>query len=564
MFARRRTTAALVGCLAITLLPSLASAAPSAPPSASAAVQVEQGGRFVYAIEEPIFGWNLSNLFANTFDAGQVLEQIYPSVFNMSPDLTHLLLNTDLMRSARLVDRHPQTVVYRIRAGADWSDGTPIDVRDFRYAWKTQNGRGCPTCAVASTTGFQDIKSIQGSHRGKKVTAVFGEHFADWKSLFGAGYGLLPAHIAAKHGSLAHSFNDYFTNKPPAVSGGPFAYDSGTGDRSVTLVRNAHYYGAPAKLDTLKFKVIGSVDDEVRALRQHVVDAIYPSQLSLSSAAVDKIRSTAHVNTTMARGALWEHLDFNLMSGPLKNPALRRALFVAFDRKQAIAASVGTYAPNTRPLNNRMLMAQQAGYRDNVSEFHLGSGDIDRAKAILTDAGYTGVGTDLVAPSGHEVRDLRFRYTVGNTLRQKEGQKFASAAAQLGVTVTVQSTDDLGRTLTHGDGAYDYDIVVFAWVGGPFFGSNRDIYRTGGGSNFGGYSNAKVDSLLRSAAGALDRSHAVDLYNRADRLISKDAYTLPVFQRPDLLAVYRKWGNVRENASGQGPAWNAQRWGVRV
>jgi peptide/nickel transport system substrate-binding protein len=524
-------------------------------------VTVQRGGTFVYTIEKPITNWNLNHYLGNTFDGGEVLEQIYPSVFNASPDLTHLLLNTDLMRSARLTDRSPQTVVYRIRKDARWSDGVPIDVADFRYAWKTQNGRDCPRCAVASTAGTDQIKSIRGSRHGKRVKVVFRKPYADWKGLFGVGYGLMPAHVAAQHGSLAHSFNHYFADNPPSVSGGPFVHDSGGGIRSVTLARNSHYYGAKAKLDTLKFKVISKVDDEVRALRHGKVDAIYPVPTFDS---VNRLRNTRHVKTTLRHGLTWEHFDFNLFNTYLNKRVLRRALLVALNRQQLIDATVGQFAPTTKPLNNRIVMPQQAGYRDNVSEFHFGLGDIQRAKQILTDAGYTGVGTNLRTPGGTEVPNLRLRYTAGNAIRQDECNLFKQAAAELGVTINVKATDNLGATLTHASNFYDYDIVIFAWVGAPFFSSNEQIYSTFGGSNFGGYSNATVDRLLRKARHTLDRADAVALYNKADRLVSKDAYTLPLYQRPNLLAVYKKWGNVRDNGTNQGPPWNAQRWGRRA
>ena len=77
---------------------------------------------------------------------------------------------------------------------------------------------------------------------------------------------------------------------------------------------------------------------------------------------------------------------------------------------------------------------------------------------------------------------LTMKYTVGNSIRQTECQLFASYAKELGVTVNVSSTDDLGASLTHADPQHDYDVIVFAWVGTPFFASgNASNYNTGGG-----------------------------------------------------------------------------------
>jgi peptide/nickel transport system substrate-binding protein len=348
------------------------------------------------------------------------------------------------------------------------------------------------------------------------------------------------------------------------VSGGPFLVSSYRRGTSITLVRNTHYYGKPAKLATLIFKVIPDIGDQVRSFRHHHADVLYPDRTALTKSVITRVRSTSHVRTRLAQGQSWEHFDFNLHNTYLRDRALRQALFTALSRKKIIAGTVGRYDSATTALNNRMIMRQQKGYQDNVSRFGLGSGRVTRAKQILTNAGYTGVGTALVSPSHGPVAPLRCRYTVGLAARQRECNIFATAAKKLGVTVHVGSTDDLGATLTHADTTHDYDIVVFAWVAsGPFMSSNHDIYTTYAGSNFGFYSNHKVDALLSRAFVAFKRSRQVSLYNQADALISKDAYTLPLYQKPDFLACYQKWGNVRDNGTGQGPPYDAQRWGLR-
>ena len=47
-----------------------------------------------------------------------------------------------------------------------------------------------------------------------------------------------------------------------------------------------------------------------------------------------------------------------------------------------------------------MVVPGQPGYQDNVSQMYPDNGDLAKAKQILTSAGYTGVGTALVDPSG--------------------------------------------------------------------------------------------------------------------------------------------------------------------
>ena len=68
-----------------------------------------------------------------------------------------------------------------------------------------------------------------------------------------------------------------------------------------------------------------------------------------------------------------------------------------------------------------MYLPGQAGYKDNVTSTGQGSGNVDKAKQMLTAAGYTGVGSALKTKSGDAVT-LSCLYSAGNTVRQSECQ----------------------------------------------------------------------------------------------------------------------------------------------
>ncbi len=107
--------------------------------------------------------------------------------------------------------------MYTLNPKAVWSDGVPITAKDFIYAWEQQRGDLTSDPAlVASTAGYRDIKSVTGSNKGRTVTVVFRQPFADWQMLFS---NLLPAHIMEKVG-----WNPSCTTVNPAIdlSAGPF------------------------------------------------------------------------------------------------------------------------------------------------------------------------------------------------------------------------------------------------------------------------------------------------------------------------------------------------------
>ncbi|WP_116204279.1 ABC transporter family substrate-binding protein [Amycolatopsis circi] len=529
--------------------------------NAAQADQLQQGGDVTYAIEKNVPNWNVISAEGNVFETGEVTKGLLPYTFYATPDLKPVL-NKDFVESADVTSTSPQTVVYKLNPKAVWSDGTPFSADDFIYNYKVQNGKDCADCAAASTAGYDQVKSVTGSDGGKTVTVVFDKPFTDWKLLWSSGGAMYPAHLAKEHGDintpagLASSFK-WFGTTVPTWSGGPWKISKFVNNQSVTEVPNEKYWGAKPKLNSVIFRVITDATQEPTALQNNEVQVIYPQpQVDL----INQVKNMPNISSFIGLGLTWEHFDFNLKNPALSQKPLRQALFTAVNRKDMIAKTVGQFTNKVEPLNNHNFVPQQTGYKDTVSATGQGSGDIEKAKKILTDAGYKLANNQLSDPSGKAVPELRIRYTVGNQIRQNECELFAQTAAQLGVKVKVQSTDDLGQTTTSGD----YDIIVFAWVASPFpFGGAIQNWGTGQGNNYGKYSSPQVDSLMAQANAETDQTKAAALLNQADEVMSSDAYVLPLYQKPTFIASSDKIANIRNNSTLDGPVYNMAEWGIR-
>ena len=523
--------------------------------------QVQQGGQLSFAIEKNIPNWNVLSSEGNVLETGIVSKAFLPYSFVSSPDLK-MNLNTDLLLSAE--ETSPTTLVYKIKPEAVWDDGTPISAADFAYNWKTQNLTQCADCANAGNGGYESIANVTGSDNNKTVTVTLSKPFTDWRAFFSSGAPLYPAHIAAQHGDLntpaglASSF-DWLGKNVPTYSGGPYKVGNWQDNVALTMVPNPKWYGATKpKLDQLIFRVITDATQEPIALQNNEVQAIYPQpQVDI----VSQLRQIPNASQSQGLGLSWEHFDMNLKNPFLKDKALRQALFTAVNRQDVIAKTVGQFNPDVKPLNSLMFVPGQDGYQDNIGTSPVGSGDIERAKQILTQAGYTGVGTALVAPNKQAVPALRIRYTVGNAVRQSQCELFAQYAKQLGVNVTVQPTDDLGTTLTSGD----YDVMNFAWVFTPFpFQNAQQTFLSTSGSNYGKYINPKTDQMINAAASSTDVATATAQLQEADKIILDDAYELPLYQKPTLIATQDTVANVRNNSTLDGPSYNVSEWGLKA
>jgi peptide/nickel transport system substrate-binding protein len=522
--------------------------------------QLQQGGTVTLASEKNIDNWNVISSEGNVDWTGMAVKPMVTYAFYTSPDLKPTL-NTDLLDSADLTN--PTTIVYKIKPSAVWNDGTPVSADDFVMSWKWQNTRDCPACETAGNGGYDQVTAITGSDGGKTVTVTLSKPYTDWQSLFNSAAPLYPAHVGAQQGDLnspdglAAAF-DYFGKTVPNYSAGPFQVENWQDNVALTLVPNPHWYGATKpKLERLVIRVVTDAAQEPLALQNNEVQALFPQpQVDI----VNQLNNIPNVSNAQAAGLSWEHFDFNLQNPFLADKALRQALYTAVNTQDVIAKTVGQFNADITPLQNKMFVPQQEGYQDNLTATGQGSGDVERAKKILTDAGYTGVGTALVAPNGQAVPALRMRYTVGNAVRQTECELFQQYAKQLGVNVEIQTTDSLGTTTSSGD----YDVIVFGWIMSPApFGGAQQLWLSNSGSNYGKYVNPTTDALINEAAASTDINDARAKLNEADKIMAEDAYVLPLYQKPTLAAVQNTLGNVRNNASLDGITYNTAEWGIR-
>jgi len=513
--------------------------------------QIKDGGTLNYAADQEPTGFNNNTSKDNGTSVYNVVINVYPQPFHAQPDYS-VKLDQVLMDSAELTSDDPQTLVYKIKQDAVWSDGTPISADDFIYNWKQQNGT-IKDNDVATTAGYDRIKSVEGSDNGKTVTIVFKEPYSDWKGLF---TGLVPAHYVQKRPGGWNTGLDKEPEKIP--SGGPFVVKNYTPGQSLTLVRNEKYWGTKAHLDSMVFRFLPESTTQPAALQNNEVDLIYP-QPQLDQ--VQQVKALADVNSEINFGLSFEHLDFNFKNEHLGDLKVRQAIATGINIQELVDRTVKQFSDKAQPLGNRLWLTGQKYYQDHFGQY--GKGDVAAATKLLEEAGYT-KGADGIYTKGGKKLSVRFSTTAGNKLRETQGELFQAQMKQMGVEIkiaNVDSTKFFGEWLPNGN----FDICDFAWVGTPFtLSSNQDAYRTGGGGNYGSYSSPKVDALFKQALGETDEAKSAELANQIDQQMTADMATIPLYQKPTFIAYRNTYANIHDNATAEGPFNAAVTWGLKT
>lgn len=531
------------------------------------------GGSMTWVLNTQPASWSSWSSEGGSVYTLQMLHGVFPHTGGWAPDGNYQF-NMDLLAAEpELLGEDPFQYQFEIRDEAVWDDDTPITADDFIVSWKlgTSEDKGhCVGCRPRFTARYDKIATMEGSADGKVVTVTLeeGESDPEWFGLFSVediGGGFVPAHVAEDNGfdvddpeQLGEYF-EYLNETMPTFSGGPYVLVEGDFENQVIKEPNLNWYGEDQPtLDTLVMRVINDEGSWAPALSNGEIHGGSPPQMNRD--VVTQLQTTPGVQVQIGPGPSWEHLDFNLANPWFEDRELRRAIFTAIDVEDIASRTVGDVFPDYTLRTNHVFPSTSEHHVDHVTNTGQGSGDVDRALEILEAAGYELV-DGVLSRDGETVGPFRLRSTA-TTLRATTMELVQSHLDQIGIEVTIETTDDLGAML----GSADYDIAQFGWSGSPFFSEvPSQQWHSESGSNFGGYSNSEVDELAEQAASATSLEEAAELANAATQLVVDDAYVLPIMDSPVYLYTSEDYVNVRDNTNTSlRGVHNNHQWGLAV
>jgi peptide/nickel transport system substrate-binding protein len=490
--------------------------------------RVKDGGTLRWAISELPPNFNAAHLDGTLADNAAVMGAMLGSPFNFDAEAKPIV-NKDYVESAELTSESPkQVVTYKINPKAKWYDGTPITWVDYEAQWKALNGTN-PAFNVASTNGYERIESVVKGADDHEVVVTFKEPYADWRGLF----GLYPASTNRDPAV----FNDGWKDKP-LTTAGPFKLENiDRTAQTITLVRNEKWWGKPAKLERIIYRVI-DLDAQIDALANDEIDFIDVGP------DVNKLRraeGTPGVALRKAAGPNFRHITINGRSAVVSDVNVRRALAMAIDRDTIARAALGPLGVPAKPLNNHIFMSNQKGHRDNAGE--LAKYDPEKAKAMLDAAGWKPAG----AERAQDGKPLVVRFVIPSQVAtsRQESELVQGMLAKVGVKVDIQTVptgDFFEKYITPGN----YDFTVFSWLGTVFpISSSKSIYANPkpgpeGGldvqQNYARVGSPEIDQLYDKATAEFDLDKAAELANQIDSMIWAEVHSITLYQRPEIVA----------------------------
>jgi peptide/nickel transport system substrate-binding protein len=497
--------------------------------------QVRDGGTMTWPLEEMPATFNYNHIDA-AISTKYVDLALMPMMFRADAHGTPKWNPNYLTANPTLTTDPQQVITFDINPNAVWSDGTPITWQDFYWQWRALNGAN-KAYRIAAANGYEDIENVARGKDDREVVVTFAHHFADWQSLFSP---LFPASTNRS----PEIFNDGWKTSMRTTAG-PFEFGSiNQTTQTITIVRDPKWWGAPAKLDRIVFRVI-DLDAQIDALANGEVDFI---DVGPDADKYQRARRIADVDIRVAGGPNYRLVTFNGSGDILNDVRVRRAVAMAIDRTAIVRALLGPLDVPVTTLDNHIFMANQEGYRNNADD--IGTYDADRAKALLDDAGWRLDG-DVRTKNGEPLQLTMVIPSAVATSRQ-ESELIQNMLAGVGVKLAISvvpTNDFFDKYVNPGH----FDLTLFSWMGTPFpISASKSIYgkpaRDAQGriqvqQNYGRIGSDDIDALFDQANAELDRAQAIELANRADALIWQEVHSITLYQRPEIFATKKDLAN---------------------
>ena len=248
------------------------------------------------------------------------------------------------------------TYIFTLREGVQFHNGEPVETGDVVYSIQrcADGSEGEPLIPALSV--ISDIHCDDTT-----VTITLDQPNTEFLSYL----------------TLAILPEGYDQQDTAPVGTGPFKFVSRAAQDNIILERFDGYWGAPAYLDRVTFKIMENTDSIIVSLQSGAVDLF----AHLGSAQAAQLEDSFNIEEGTMN--LVQALYLNHSEKPFDDIRVRQALCYAVDKQQIIDIAFSGYG---HPIGSSMYPAFGKYFDESLTNHY--SRDIEKAKALLADAGY--------------------------------------------------------------------------------------------------------------------------------------------------------------------------------
>jgi peptide/nickel transport system substrate-binding protein len=343
------------------------------------------------------------------------------------------------------------TWTYKLRPNMKWSDGKPLTAEDI--AWTVNTSREEEWFNHFAVTQNLTAKALDDT------TVEIKSSVPDPKLPVMDVY-ILPKHI---WGKMSADEREKYEGTD-GVGSGPFVLEEFKKGQFTRFKANPNYWRGKPAVDKVVLRKFNNPDAMVAALKTGELDAAE----DIPTSGFNNLKQDDNIVTVEGyQGAMGE-IAINGGDGlkkphpALLDPKVRQAIGHAIDKQTIVNRALGGLGIPAQTLST----SPDPRWSPDIADGVLPTFDLDRANAILDDAGYKDTDGDGIRemPGGGE--PLNFRYMVrSDSVNAKPiAEFFTGWLEEIGIGTTRKTVDDSQLTEIIGKG--DYDMFFWGWV--PF------------------------------------------------------------------------------------------------
>jgi peptide/nickel transport system substrate-binding protein len=412
----------------------------------------------------------------------------------------------------------PLTYTFHLHHGVVFHDGRPLTSRDVKWTFDSllQGKVRSPKVGV-----YRFVDHIDAPD---DFTVIFHMKEASATLLWNLSDGAI--------GIVPYGSGSEITAHP--VGSGPFKFVSNETDKQVTIERNTGYWGAPPKLDRVRFAVVPDATTRALELRKGSGDVTINS---LTPDTVLTLQRDPSLAVERAPGTVLSYLGFNLRDPILRDARVRQAIAYGLNREPMIEYLWCGEAQLARSI----LPPQSWAYDGDVPAY---DHNPDKARSLLDAAGYP------------PINGVRFHLTMKTSTDENTRLMVAVMQQQLrevGIALDIRSFEfaTFFADVTHGA----FQLYGLRWIGGN---EDPDIFEYAfhsakfppNGANRGYYSNREIDRLIDQARQEVDTAVRKELYAKVQLILAQELPYIDLWYLDNVLVHNKRVRNLQLNPAG--------------
>ncbi|MCI9331649.1 MAG: ABC transporter substrate-binding protein [Oscillibacter sp.] len=315
---------------------------------------------------------------------------------------------------------------------------------------------------------------------------------------------------------------DYDGQDTAPVGTGPFRYVSRAAQDNIVLERFEEYWGEPAYLDKVTFKIIENADSILVSLQSGAVD-LFAHLTSTQTAQL-----SGDFNIEEGTMNLVQAMYLNHAEKPFDDVRVRQALCYAVDRQQILDLAFDGYGSL---IGSSMYPAFGKYFDGSLTNYY--PHDVEKAKALLADAGYPdGFSMTITVPSNYQPHI-------------DTAQVIVEQLKEVGVNAEIQLVE-WGTWLSDVYTGRQYQATVVGVDASTMTArALLERFNSTAGNNFINYNNAEYDAFFQQAVTAADDAAQTAAYKQAEANLTENAANVYIQDLADLVAVRKGLTGVR-------------------